>query len=428
MRQSGNVLTFVLTLVILGGFGLVLWNNAQPTTPLRAVVPTQVEPTAEESDWREVLQAGFGESTAYPTIPIPAQNYVPPTLPANLAATGTPFNAAEASEGGLYTLEPRAVAATPTLAPTSAPQSTEDGVVVVQAAPTGVTTWQPPPLLPPLSRDARGWDHYWFIRPVDSNANNRGLRNYPYGADGPLQDNPTRVHHGIDMSNPVGETVRAAGEGVVYFASSPEIPYFQNTPSYGNVVVIEHNFSWRGEPLYTLYAHLQRTLVTTGEPISAGDPIGVIGNTGSVTGSHVHFEVRMGGDRYGDTYNPVLWMVPYVGHGTIAGRVLNARGDNLLDHEITLRNMGAAVVAATTSYIFDGTVNQVNSDPNWGENFVFGDVPAGRYQVVSVIDGQRVVEIVDVFEGMTTFVEMQPVVAATAQPVDEDPTAPPEGG
>ncbi len=427
MRHSGNVLTFLLTVVILGGFGFLLWQNSQPTTPLRAVVPTQAEPTTEESGWQDVLRSGFGESnTAFPTNPISAQTYSPPTLAPSVEEERTPIPFAGGNAGELYTLEPRAAAVTPTLPPTSPPQSPEDGgIEVVQAAPTVITTWQPPPLLPPLSRDARGWDHYWFIRPVDSNANNRGLRNYPYGADGQLQDNPSRVHHGIDMSNPVGETVRAAGDGTIYFSSSADDPYFQNTPSYGNVVVIEHSFGWRGQPIYTLYAHLQRTLVTTGQEIATGDPIGVIGNTGSVTGSHVHWEVRVGGDRYGDTYNPVLWMIPYVGHGTIAGRIMDSRDDVLLDHDITLRNMGAAVVAATTSYIFDGTVNQVNSDPNWEENFVFGDVPAGRYQVVTVVNGQRIVEEVEVFEGMTSFVELKPSIAATAQPVETQPTPAP---
>lgn len=423
MRRSGNVLTFLLTVVILGGFGALLWQNAQPTQPLQAVVPTQLPPTDASGDWRAVLREGFGAQTAYPTIPIPTQGFVPPTLvPTEAGSVGGAAAQGPPGDGALYTLEPTAAGATPTrLPPTPEPQVTGDGVVVVQSAPTVNLTWQPPPLLPPLSRDALGYDHYWLIRPVDSNANNRGLRNYPYGADGQLRDNPSRIHHGIDMSNPVGETVRAAGSGTVYFASSEETPFFQNTSSYGVVVVIEHDIGWRGQPLYTLYAHLQRTIVVTGQPVNAGDPIGVIGNTGSVTGSHVHFEVRMGGDRYGDTYNPVLWMVPYVGHGTIAGVVVDSRGDMLMDQDITLRNMGTAIVAATTSYIFDGTVNQVNSDPNWGENFVFGDVPVGRYEVVSVINGQRVSEIVQVYEGMTTFVELRPTVAATAQPVEDTP-------
>ncbi|MCL4253022.1 MAG: hypothetical protein KJ043_04485, partial [Anaerolineae bacterium] len=72
----------------------------------------------------------------------------------------------------------------------------------------------------------------------------------------------------------------------------------------------------------------------------------------------------------------------------------------------------------TTTYIFDGTVNQVNSAPNWEENFVFGDVPAGRYEVIAVYEGQRISRIIDVFEGLTTLVELRPSVAATAQPVD----------
>jgi hypothetical protein len=48
----------------------------------------------------------------------------------------------------------------------------------------------------------------------------------------------------------------------------------------------------------------------------------------------------------------------------------------------------------------------VNPDPNWGENFVIGDVPVGRHEVVADIGGQRVSVIVNVVEGTTTFVEL----------------------
>lgn len=426
MRQSGGLVTALILILVLAGFGLLLWKNAEPTAPLRAIVPTQVEPTAEENSWQNVLRAGFGDSsTPFPTIAIPAQQFVPPTLAIDSAPSPTPFSASDLSSSELFTLEPTSAVSTPTLPPPSpdAQLATQQTPIAVQAAPTGVLTWQPPPLIPPLSRDPQGFDHYFFIRPVDSSATNYGLWYYPYGSDGQQESRPLRIHHGIDMANSVGETVRAAGSGTVYFASSEADPYYQNTFSYGNVVVIEHDFGWRGQPLFTLYAHLQVTLVQTGQRVEVGDPIGLTGSTGETTGPHVHFEVRLGGDRYGDTYNPTLWMVPYVGHGVIAGLLLDDRGNRLDDYDITLRNVVTTLVeATTTTYIFLNNVNDVNPDPNWRENFVFGDVPVGRYQVIATINGQRVSQVVDVFEGMTSFVELRPSApVATAQPVTTEP-------
>jgi murein DD-endopeptidase MepM/ murein hydrolase activator NlpD len=114
------------------------------------------------------------------------------------------------------------------------------------------------------------------------------------------------------MPNPIGQTVRAAGSGTVLWAADglrTEGEIFQSSPSYGNVVVIQHDFGYRGQPLYTLYAHLSAVLVTAGQYVNLGDAIGLVGNTGRVSGPHVHFEVRMGKNTYGTTFNPLLWMV-----------------------------------------------------------------------------------------------------------------------
>jgi murein DD-endopeptidase MepM/ murein hydrolase activator NlpD len=419
--QSSGFGTILVVILILGGFGYLLFRNAQPVSPVQVIVPTQMEPTAEFDAWQQILSAGFGDnSTPLPTIAVPAQPFIPPTLAPHDSATITPFEAAQLSSQDLFTPEPLRVGVTPTpLLPTPTFDITEESipVQVVARAPTNV--WQPPPLIPPINRDPQGRDHYWFARPIDSSGLNFGIPYYPYGSDGPGENNPLRIHHGIDIpGGRIGATVRAAGPGVVVFASSAENPFFQNTHSYGNVVVIEHDFGWNGQSLYTLYAHLERALATTGDNVSTGDPIGLVGNTGSTTGPHLHFEVRMGQNTYSSTYNPVLWMVPYVGHGTIAGRLVDERGNMMNRFNITLRNWGTGLVeASTTTYIFSGTASQVNSDPNWNENFVFPDVPIGRYEVIGNFDGRRVTQLVEVAEGMTSFVELQvsdPVILPTA--------------
>lgn len=423
MRRGGGLLTVLLLVVVMVGFIAMLWLNSTPSAPLLAIIPTQVQPTEDTDALQRILQEGFGSnSTPLPTVAIPTQQFIPPTL---ALAQGTP-TAFEAAQFGQSGLQPAAVGSTPTLPAATATNPPPDAEVTVQFVTRPPSVWQPPPLIPPLSRDPLGRDHYWLQRPVDSNANNRVLGYYPYGSDGPDSNNPMRVHHGIDMPNPVGETVRAAGSGVVIWAADgrqEQTGIFQNSPSYGNVVVIEHDFGYRGQPIYTLYAHLSAALVVPGQYIEAGEVIGLVGATGRVTGPHVHFEVRVGENAYRATFNPVLWMVPYVGHGVVAGRVVDARGNWIQDANITIRSRATGLTQdTTTSYIFNETGFDVNPDPIWNENFVFADVPVGRYDVIVTIDGQRVIRQVDVIEGTTIFVELAPPPPATAVPVTPEDT------
>jgi murein DD-endopeptidase MepM/ murein hydrolase activator NlpD len=91
-----------------------------------------------------------------------------------------------------------------------------------------------------------------------------------------------RAHLGVDYGAPVGTPVHAVGNGVVAFAG------VQN--GFGNVVFIKH-----AQQHTTVYAHLSRILVKTGQNINQGQTIGAVGATGWVTGPHLHFEFRVGG-------------------------------------------------------------------------------------------------------------------------------------
>ncbi len=414
MSRQRGIPTLLLLAVVLGGFGALLWANAAPAPVLQPVIPTDLVPTEDPNSWQNILRAGFGSnSTPLPTVAIPAEQFIPPTLPRSGDTDAVPIEPGALVDAALPTFAPLG-AVTPTPPPPTAVSLAFNAPITVQAVTRPPSVWRPPPLMPPLSRDPLGRDHYWFQRPVDSNANNASLFYYPYGSDGPERDNPWRIHNGIDMPNPVGETVRAAGSGRVVWAAGG---VFQNSPSYGNVVAIEHDFGYRGQPLYTIYAHLSAVLVANGQQVNAGDVIGLVGQTGRVSGPHVHFEVRMGENHYRATYNPLLWIVPYVGHGVIAGRVTNAAGELLMDHEITVRRWATGLVQdTTTSYIYQYNGLDVNADPEWKENFVVGDVPAGRYEVIANIDSERVVQIVDVVEGTTVFVELRPRRAEPAAP------------
>jgi murein DD-endopeptidase MepM/ murein hydrolase activator NlpD len=99
-----------------------------------------------------------------------------------------------------------------------------------------------------------------------------------------------RMHYGLDIKVERGDTIRAAFDGKVRYVS------YQRR-GYGNYVVIRHP-----NGLETLYAHLTTRLVEENEVVKAGDPIGLGGNTGRSTGTHLHFETRL----LGKALNPAL--------------------------------------------------------------------------------------------------------------------------
>lgn len=412
-------ISVLVLIAVLVGFGVVLARNAQPVASVMPILPTEARPTEDQASIAQLLNNGFVISTPPPTT-APQTPFEVPTLALEVG-TSVPVSAAEVG-GGAATEVAYIV-----ISPTPPPVLTgEPGAALTLQSVTGEPPKnQPPALIPPLSRDLMGYDHYWFFRPIDSNANNQPITYYTYGSNGPDDDNPLRVHHGIDMPNPVGVPVRAAGSGKVLWAADgrqQDTPIFQNSPSYGNVIIIEHDFSYKGQPLYTLYAHLSASFVQQGQYVQGGEVIGQVGNSGNVTGPHVHFEVRMGEkNNYASTYNPILWMVPYVGHGVIAGRVVDRSGVWVGDAPITIRSRATGLpIRTTTSYLIIDTGFDVNSDPNWDENFVVADVPVGRYDVIATIYGERVVKPIEVLEGMTSFIEIAPLddAAPTATPTE----------
>ncbi|PCK21014.1 peptidase M23 [Bacillus pumilus] len=89
------------------------------------------------------------------------------------------------------------------------------------------------------------------------------------------------LHKGLDIAAPEGESILAAGGGVVTRS------YVSST--YGEVVFIQHPNGYE-----TVYAHLHERFVKSGDHVQAGQPIGIIGNTGASRGTHLHFEVHRG--------------------------------------------------------------------------------------------------------------------------------------
>ena len=99
-----------------------------------------------------------------------------------------------------------------------------------------------------------------------------------------------RQHKGLDIKVYIGDTIRAAFSGKV------RVVRYERR-GYGKYVVIRH---YNG--LETIYGHMSAQLVVENQEVRAGDPIGLGGNTGRSTGSHLHFETRL----CGVALNPAL--------------------------------------------------------------------------------------------------------------------------
>ena len=92
-----------------------------------------------------------------------------------------------------------------------------------------------------------------------------------------------RQHKGVDIAAPQGTSVYATAEGeVLRIGYDPE--------GYGNFIEMRHP-----NGMTTLYGHLSRVDVASGDAIGTGQRIGLVGTTGYSTGPHLHFEVRRGG-------------------------------------------------------------------------------------------------------------------------------------
>lgn len=113
-----------------------------------------------------------------------------------------------------------------------------------------------------------------------------------------------RMHKGVDIAAPTGTAVYSAAEGeIIRIGRQPE--------GYGNFIEIRHP-----NGMTTMYAHLSRIDVASGDRVLGGERIGLVGSTGYSTGPHLHFEVRRNGTQVnpgrvvGETFQVVVEPAP----------------------------------------------------------------------------------------------------------------------
>lgn len=257
-----------------------------------------------------------------------------------------------------------------------------------------ITTWRPP--LYPTPWAPSLYDHFFFASPIAANEINTPVSDYRYGGVA-LEG---IVHTGVDIPVPKGTPILAAGAGTIIWAGygvyqggyDPKDPY-------GLAITIRHDFGYQNQALYTIYGHMSETNVIQGEHVETGDLLGLAGETGVVTGPHLHFEVRLGENSFFSTRNPELWLVPPIGWGIIAGRVTDGIGQPLADHQIIITDPKNELNWFAWSY----GKTAVNSDSYYQENLVIGDIPAGSYTLRTDFGGVSFKVPIEVRAGMVNY-------------------------
>lgn len=123
-------------------------------------------------------------------------------------------------------------------------------------------------------------EHLPAIQPVLNKDLRRVASGFGVRID-PIYRRP-KMHQGMDFTAPTGTEIFATGNGKVAEAGWKQ--------GYGNSVIINHGFGYK-----TLYAHMHKIRVRTGQQVTRGQVIGTVGNTGKSTGPHLHYEVHYQG-------------------------------------------------------------------------------------------------------------------------------------
>ncbi len=358
---------FVLSLFFVG---------CQTSEPETAVAETD---TVSMTDQIEANVAGTltAMPTTAPTLPPP---------PVSTPVSNTSFSLVKPEDLPTETTVP-----TDTPIPVESPTPAPD-----EPTATPMPTFTPP-ALPQTSLE----EHYWLRRPVAEGGVVWTDKEYPYGN---TRGGQLRPHHGVEFNVNYDTEILAAASGTVVVAGPDDtVAYGPETNFYGNLVVIEHDTTYNGKSVYTLYGHLNTPLVAVGRHVEAQEVIGLSGATGVADGPHMHFEVRVGANDYYSTRNPLLWLWPFPDRGTVIGRITFPDGSLAYEAPVRVVRVDApSHYAASTSY----AQGRTNPDDQWYENFAIDDVEAGYYELIVYAGDEKYTENVWVYPRRTSFVEV----------------------
>ncbi|MHB8776992.1 MAG: M23 family metallopeptidase [Anaerolineales bacterium] len=214
--------------------------------------------------------------------------------------------------------------------------------------------------------------NFIFQNPLGPDSAAMIARSYPYGSTDEGRRDP---HHGVDIESKEGASVFASAAGEVIFAGPDrEQAYASWKNYYGNVVVVRH-----ADGLYTLYGHLSQIYVSEGGRVKGGDLIAAVGHTGVALGSHLHFEVRSGGDGqdYYSTENPELWLTLQDGMGALSITLDMNKSRKVQRNLVVWRYFSDT---NTPQEIYYASTYPKGFEQN-KEDCVLSNLPPGRYRI-----------------------------------------------
>jgi murein DD-endopeptidase MepM/ murein hydrolase activator NlpD len=391
---------------------LISWNRTRVTKTILIMILVIVLPACQSTRSTQIAEEGISDAVSYRA----TQDQVTHSDPVQPSQLPTSVIFSEAGSS-LSSKESNTAIATP------APDPLRFVFPTPVQAP--VSAWRPP--LYPTPWAPTPFDHFFFSRPIAADEINWPVATYRYGGEF-FADT---VHTGVDIPAPKGTPVIAAGSGKIIWAGYGVYRGgYDTTDPYGLAVTIRHDFGYQNQPLYTIYGHLDQIEVAEGQYVETGELLGFVGETGNVTGPHLHFELRVNENNFFSTRNPELWIAPPQGWGVIAGRVMDSNGKLINDQLIIVTNPSAGQNWFARSY----GPEAVNSDPYYSENLVIGDLPAGTYQLRTSYAGYHHSSDIEVHPGLVTFfsfrgwgsfsIELPPTPGAEYTPIPiEDKTA-----
>jgi murein DD-endopeptidase MepM/ murein hydrolase activator NlpD len=380
-----------------------------PTAPSRAATPSASSVSAIAARPVPVSTARLAllvtrtngpSMTASPAVRSAASSIATAAPPMSPSSSPTPALTPSASVSPSASVRP-----TSTLgpSPTLAPPATVSGTVA-----SGLPLLD---VLPCASPSVTS--HLWLVRPIPAEANDWVSTYYPYGS---TAGGEYLIHHGVDIGNPEGTPVRAAGDGTVLYAGDDKETVFGPYPDfYGQLVVLHLDGEYLGQRVFTLYGHLSAISVEEGQRVGVGEKLGEVGATGIAMGPHLHFEVRVTDPYgYGATRNPELWIGPHPGRGLVAGQVFDAAGQPVAEARVVLYPAEAPGHSQREGWTYAS--RGPNPDEELLENLVWGDVPAGTWTVVAYLQDQRLRQSVAVRAGETSWVCLHSAGSGTQAP------------
>ena len=226
---------------------------------------------------------------------------------------------------------------------------------------------------------------FLLARPIGPDGRNAIDTSSRYGS---INKRTREAYNGVQFLNSSGTPVLAAADGTVVVAGDDSLETYALRPNtYGNLVILKHSLPGVSEPVFTLYAHLSKLDVKVDDTVKSGQQIGQVGMTGSVRGSTLYFEVRVGKNTYQAARNPELWLEPLPDEtgdqmGALAGNVINNQGNYVHITNILIQNVrktnGPKIRQLYLKTYYDR--DQRGLSP-WEESFAASYLPEGTYKI-----------------------------------------------